>query len=114
MVEQAVRIGVLQPANEFAVDAKLTRQELAEWYIRVLRLESAAKHSDIYKLNFADASTIDPAYTGYVALASAMGLIDAQQNNFNATAEVSYADLAVSTLRLARAIHENNASRNFY
>ncbi|TKI44797.1 YcdB/YcdC domain-containing protein [Lysinibacillus tabacifolii] len=114
VVEQAVRMGVLQPANEFAVDAKLTRQELAEWYIRVLRLESAAKHSDIYKLNFADASTIDPAYTGYVALASAMGLIDAQQNNFNATAEVSYADLAVSTLRLARAIHENNASLNFY
>ena len=114
VVEQAVRMGVLQPADEFAVDAKLTRQELAEWYIRVLRLESAAKHSDIYKLNFADAGSIDPAYAGYVALVSAMGLMDAQQNNFNATADVSYADLAVSTIRLARAIHENNTSRNYY
>lgn len=114
VVEQAVRMGVLQPADEFAVDAKLTRQELAEWTIRVLRLESAAKHSDIYKLNFADASSIDPAYAGYVALVSAMGLIDAQQNNFNATADVSYADLAVSTIRLARAIHENTTSRNYY
>ncbi|WP_409367069.1 S-layer homology domain-containing protein [Lysinibacillus sp. 38-6] len=114
LVEQAVRMGVLQPADEFAVDAKLTRQELAEWYIRVLRLENAAKHSDIYKLNFADAGSIDPAYAGYVALVSAMGLIDAQQNNFNATAVVSYADLAVSTIRLARAIHENNTSRNYY
>jgi len=114
VVEQAVRMGVLQQADEFAVDAKLTRQELAEWYIRVLRLESAAKHSDIYKLNFADAGSIDPAYAGYVALASAMGLIDAQQNNFNATADVSYADLAVSTIRLARAIHENTTSRNYY
>ncbi|MFJ7409034.1 MULTISPECIES: YcdB/YcdC domain-containing protein [unclassified Lysinibacillus] len=114
IVEQAVRMGVLQPADEFAVDATLTRQELAEWFIRVLRLEGAAKHNDIYKLNFADASTIDPAYAGYVALASAMGLIDAQQNNFNATEKVSYADLAVSTLRLARAIHENNTGRNYF
>ena len=114
VVEQAVRMGVLQPADEFAVDAKLTRQELAEWYIRVLGLEKAAKHGDIYKLNFADAGAIDPAYSGYVALVSAMGLIDAQQNNFNATEKVTYADLAVSTMRLAKAIAEGNNTRNFF
>ncbi|QDQ01136.1 hypothetical protein FOH38_12120 [Lysinibacillus fusiformis] len=114
IVEQAVTMGILQPADQFAVDTTLTRQELAEWYVRVLRLENAAKHSDIYKLNFADAGTIDPKYAGYVALASAMGLIDAQQNNFNATEKVTYADLAVSTIRLARAIHENDSNRNYY
>ncbi len=43
-----------------------------------------------------------------------MGLIDAQQNNFNATKSVSYADLAVSTVRLAKAIQENKVDRNFY
>ena len=114
IVEQAVTMGILQPAEQFAVDATLTRQELAEWYIRALRLENAAKHSDIYKLNFADAGTIDPKYAGFVALTSAMGLIDAQQNNFNATEKVTYADLAVSTIRLARALHDNNSSRNYY
>lgn len=114
VVEEAVRRGILKPAERFDVDATLTRQELAEWYIRVLGLEKAAKHSDIYKLNFADAGSIDPAYSGYVALTSAMGLIDAQQNSFNATEKVTYADLAVYTMRLAKAIGEGNNSRFFY
>ncbi|MFJ6210921.1 PepSY1/2 domain-containing protein [Lysinibacillus sp. NPDC092081] len=114
IVEQAVRMGILQPADQFAVDTTLTRQELAEWLVRVLNLENAAKHSDIYKLNFTDASSIDPAYAGYVALASAMGLIDGQQNKFNATEKVTYADLAVSTVRLAKAVYENNSGRNYY
>ncbi|QPQ29098.1 YcdB/YcdC domain-containing protein [Lysinibacillus sp. JNUCC 51] len=115
IVEQAVRMGILQPANQFAVDTTLTRQELAEWLVRVLNLESAAKHSDIYKLNFADASSIDKAYAGYIALASAMGLIDAQQNKkFNATEKVTYADLAISTVRLAKAINEENSGRRYY
>ncbi|MGE7930387.1 YcdB/YcdC domain-containing protein [Lysinibacillus xylanilyticus] len=115
IVEQAVRMGILQPSNQFAVDTTLTRQELAEWLVRVLNLESAAKHSDIYKLNFADASSIDKAYAGYIALASAMGLIDAQQNKkFNATEKVTYADLAISTVRLAKAINEENSGRRYY
>ncbi|MED3802910.1 S-layer homology domain-containing protein [Lysinibacillus xylanilyticus] len=115
IVEQAVRMGILQPANQFAVDTTLTRQELAEWLVRVLKLESAAKHSDIFKLNFADASSIDKAYAGYIALASAMGLIDAQQNKkFNAAEKVTYADLAISTVRLAKAINEENRGRNYY
>jgi len=115
IVEQAVRMGILQPSNQFAVDTTLTRQELAEWLVRVLNLGSAAKHSDIYKLNFADASSIDKAYAGYIALASAMGLIDAQQNKkFNATEKVTYADLAISTVRLAKAINEENRGRNYY
>ncbi|MGY3189139.1 YcdB/YcdC domain-containing protein [Lysinibacillus sp. TE18511] len=113
-VEQAVSMGMLQPADQFAEDATLTRQELAEWLVRVLDLEKVAKHSDIYKLNFTDAGSIDPAYAGYVALVSAMGLMDAQQNKFNATEKVTYADLAVSTVRLAKAVNENNSSRNYW
>jgi len=113
-VEQAVRMGIIQPANQFAVDKELTRQELAEWLVRVLNLENAAKHSDIYKLNFADASSIKPEYAGYIALVSAMGLIDGQQNKFNATGKVTYADLAVSTVRLAKAIYEESNGRHYY
>lgn len=114
VVEQAVRMGILQPANQFDVDATLTRQELAIWSVIVLQLDNVAKYKDIYKLNFADAASIDPAYTGYIAIASGMGLIDAQQNNFNATKSVSYADLAVSTVRLAKAVQENKGDQNFY
>lgn len=114
IVEQAVIMGILKPADQFAVDTALNRQELAEWLVRVLKLESAAKHSDIYKLNFTDANSIDPAYSGYVALASAMGLIDGQQNKFNATEKVTYAELAISTIRLAKAAFEQNSSGRHY
>lgn len=114
IVEQAVRMDIIQPADQFAVDKELTRQELAEWLVRVLNLESAAKHSDIYKLNFADASSIKSEYAGYIALASAMGLIDGQQNKFNATGKVTYADLAISTIRLAKAVYEENNGRQYF
>jgi len=113
-VEQAVRMGILQPANQFAIDETLTRQELAVWSVKILQLENVAKLKEIYKLNFADAASIDPAYAGHIAIANGMGLIDLQQNNFNATKNVSYADLAVSTVRLAKAIQENTSDRNFY
>jgi len=114
VAEQAVRMGILKPATQLDVDATLTRQELAEWYIRALGLEKAAKHGDIYKLNFADANSIDPGYAGYVALANALGLFDTQNNKFNATEKVTYADLAVSAIRLARAASEDRGSRNYY
>ncbi|MGE7691983.1 YcdB/YcdC domain-containing protein [Lysinibacillus sp. NPDC097214] len=114
IVEQAVSMGIIQPADQFAVDKELTRQELAEWLVRVLNLEKAAKHSDIYKLNFADASSIKQEYAGYIALVSAMGLMDGQQNKFNATGKVTYADLAISTVRLAKAIYEENDGRHYY
>ena len=112
-VEQAVSMGVLEPTDNFKVEDGLTRQELAEWYIRALDLETAAKRSDIYKVNFTDASTIQPNYVGYVALANSLGLLDAQDNKFNATSNVTYAELAVSTIRLAHKIYEKNDNRYY-
>ncbi|MFJ7952881.1 YcdB/YcdC domain-containing protein [Lysinibacillus sp. NPDC096418] len=112
-VEQAVGMGVLESTDNFKVEDPLTRQELAEWYIRALDLESAAQYSGIYKLDFADVSTIQPAYAGSVALANAMGLLEAQDNKFNATGKVTYAELAVSTIRLGHKIYEKDGNRYY-
>lgn len=113
VVEQAVSMGVLEATDNFKVEDPLTRQELAEWYICALDLERAAKHSDIYKVNFADANTIQPNYVGYVVLANTLGLLEAQDNKFNATSNVTYAELAVSTIRLAHKIYEKNDNRYY-
>ena len=110
-VEQAVRMGIIKSADTFMVEDPLTRQELAQWSIRALDLEAAAKNSDIFKVNFTDASTIQPNYLGYIALANSLGLIDTQDNQFNATKNVTYAELAVSTIRLAHKIYEKNYNR---
>lgn len=113
-VEQAVRIGILEPSDHFKVEDVLTRQEFAEWSIRALDLEKAAQYSNIYKLNFADANTIQPSYTGYIALANEMGLLVAQDNKINATGNVTYADLAVSIIRLAHKITEKDDNHYYW
>lgn len=110
-VEQAVRMGIIKQADTFTVEDPLTRQELAQWYVRALDLETAAKNNDIFKVNFADASTIQPNYLGYVALANSLGLLEAKDNKFNAEKNVTYAELAVSTIQLAHKIYEKNANR---
>lgn len=115
VVERAVALGVLdESATGFKVDATLTRQQLAEWYIRILNLEIAAEHHEIYKLNFADAKSVDAKYAGYVALANALGILQAEQNNFNPTKEVSYAQLAVSTIKLAKEINKQGIQLYYY
>ena len=103
-------MGVIKPTTKnFDVDSQVTREEIAVWYVRTLGLEQAAKHSDIYKLGFADANKVKKEYTGYVALASSMGLFETEQNKFNPDQAITYAELAVSTIRLA---HEMSEKRN--
>lgn len=109
-IERAVEMGVIKPSTKnFDVDSQVTREEIAVWYVRTLGLEQAAKHSDIYKLGFADANKVKKEYTGYVALASSMGLFETEQNKFNPDQAITYAELAVSTIRLA---HEMSEKRN--
>lgn len=107
-IERAVEAGIIKAdSKKFAVDTPVTKEELSVWMIRVLGLEQAAKHSNIYKLGFADADKVQSANVGYVALASSLGLFNEEQNQFNPKREVTYAELAVSTIRLAHAIADN-------
>lgn len=109
VVEQAVNYGVLDTdEKEFALDEPLTREELAVWYIRALGLEAAGKHDEIYQLGFADANLVTEKYRGYVALANALELLTASQNQFRPQEETTYAQLAVSSFRLAKEAAEQN------
>ncbi len=84
----------------------IKREELAAWYIRALGLEQAAKDSSIYKLDFADANKVQKEYIGHVALANSLGLLKTEQNQFNPDREATYAELAVSIIRLAHEMTE--------
>ena len=107
-IELAVEVGIIKADRKnFDVDSPITREELSVWMIRVLGLEQAAKDSSIYKLGFTDADKVQSANTGYVAMANSMGLVKAEENRFNPNREVTYAELAVSTIRLAHAIAES-------
>ncbi len=113
-IERAVEMGIIKPNDKnFGLDSPITREELAVWYIRVLGLEQAAKHSSIYKLDITDANKIQKEYTGYVALATSMGLLKTEQNNFNPDQKVTYAELAVSIIRLAHKVSEKERGLSF-
>lgn len=102
VVERAISLGVLDESGAgFEADQPITRQELAAWYIRALDLEMAAEHSDIYMLNFDDAESVNKNYIGYVALANALDILPTEKNKFNPTKNVSYADVAMSVIKLA-------------
>lgn len=112
IVDRGVKMGILKSDESFNIEAKLTREQLAVWYIRALGLETAAKNHDIYKVSFSDAGKIQGEYKGYVALADALQLVSAENNQFNPNGEVTYADVAVSIFKLAHAIHESDAPYN--
>ncbi|WP_342598331.1 YcdB/YcdC domain-containing protein [Psychrobacillus sp. FSL H8-0483] len=111
-IERAVEAGILKTDQKtFDVDSPITKEELAVWYIRALGLEQAAKHSNIFKNDFTDSQKIKTENAGYVILAHSLGLVKAEKNQFNPTKEVTYADLAVSSIRLAHEI--SNKGRDF-
>ncbi|WP_165571559.1 YcdB/YcdC domain-containing protein [Cytobacillus praedii] len=102
IVERAVSLGILKKEGAtFNLDERLTREELAVWYIRILELEQAAKNQGIYQLKFADAKDVKTENIGYVALAQSLGLLTTTNNKFNPKQEVTYADLALSVIPLA-------------
>lgn len=108
VVERAVSLGIVDDKSKtFDYDKKLTREELAVWYIRALGLENAAKYSKVYQLNFKDAKQVSTPYKGHVALATSIGLLTTNNNQFNPIKNVSYAELAVSSIRLAHKIYED-------
>lgn len=105
-VELAYRNGIVKDGDSLAIDQKVTKEQLAIWFVRALGLEQAAKHPGIYKLEVNDLQDITPANIGYVALSNAYHLQKLEQNNFKPKKEVTYADLAVSIIDLAYAIAE--------
>lgn len=110
-VERAVEMGIIIPDTKtFAVEAPISKEQLAVWYIRALGLEQAANQATIYKLPFSDGDKVQKELVGYVALANALELLEAEQGAFNPKKEVSYAELVVSTIRLAHKISEKGRS----
>ncbi|WP_431028792.1 S-layer homology domain-containing protein [Lysinibacillus sp. LZ02] len=109
VVTRALSIGLLNAEDKtFNVDAPLSREELAKWAVNLLKLNNAAQYSDIYQLDYSDASQVTKEMRGYVALASAMGLLEAENGEWKPKSDVTYAELAKMTLRLAHKINEQN------
>ncbi|MEK4425251.1 YcdB/YcdC domain-containing protein [Solibacillus sp. FSL K6-1523] len=106
-VTRALKMGMLEGStNTFNAASSLSNQELAKWVIGTLKLNKVAQHSDIYELNYSDAAQVDKELRGHVALAHAIGLLEAENNQLKPKSEVTYAQLAQVTIRLAHKMNE--------
>ncbi|WP_339176120.1 YcdB/YcdC domain-containing protein [Solibacillus sp. FSL R5-0691] len=106
-VSRALKMGMLDASTKtFNPQTALTNQELAKWVIGTLKLNKPAQLSDIYELKYSDAALVDKELRGHVALAYAMGLLEAENNQLKPTSEVTYAQLAQVTIRLAHKMNE--------
>lgn len=113
-IERAVELGVIAADKPtFDADSPITKEELSVWYIRALGLEEAAKQTKIYKNDFVDSKKIKAEYTGYVVLADSLGLLKAEKNQFNPTKQVTYAEMAVATIRLGHEMSKKGRDYRF-
>ncbi len=71
----AVRNGIL-PKDEEAPDTPLTRETAVAYLLRAMGYGDFAEIEGIFKCDFADADTINPAFYGYVAIAKGLGIIN--------------------------------------
>lgn len=103
IVERAVMLNILDRNDKtFPLDETLTREELATWYIRALGLDTAGKQHNIYQLSFKDKDQVSSEYRGYVALSNSLGLLTASNDYFRPKQETTFAEIAVSSFRLAK------------
>lgn len=106
-VTRALKMGMLDASTKtFNATTSLSNEELAKWVIGTLKLNKPAQLSDIYELNYSDAAQVDKELRGYVALAYAMGLLEAENNQLKPKSDVTYAQLAQVTIRLAHKMNE--------
>ena len=109
VIERSVTMGILDEEKDtFDADEPMTREQLAVWYVRALGLEKAAEFSSIYQLDFKDLDKVEEENTGYVALADSLGLLTDNHGRFYPDQEVTYAQLAVSNIRLAHEAYEED------
>lgn len=107
-VTRALKMGMLDESQgTFNATAAISNQELAKWLIATLKLNKSAQYSDVYQLNYSDAAQVDKDLRGYVALAYAMGLLEAENNELKPKNEVTYAQLAQVIIRLAHKVNEH-------
>lgn len=106
LVEYAVELGVLDDKQStFDVDEVITKEELASWMIKMLHLETAARHGDIDQMNFTDADQINPDFKGHVALLAAYGVLTGnEQGQYQPKSEVTLNQMVEALFRFANVL----------
>ncbi|MHB1393926.1 MAG: S-layer homology domain-containing protein [Clostridia bacterium] len=70
---EAVRYGIIEnKPEELKLDAKVTREQMAEWIVKLLKYEKLAKAKDIFVSSYKDADEISSDLKGHAAIFSCL------------------------------------------
>lgn len=80
----------------------LKREELALYAIRALGYDRIASMSDIFFVAAPDATEVSKEYTGHVAIALKLALLQLREGNFAPQATATRAELATALMQMLR------------
>ncbi|MFT5872135.1 MAG: hypothetical protein ACI8WT_001063 [Clostridium sp.] len=95
-LQVAVSYGIMENSDgEFIGDQLVTREQLAKTLVKFTNYSKLAEHSEIFNINYSDASKIGKGNLGYVAIAEAFGFIQIENNEFKPSDNVTMEQLAL-------------------
>jgi len=88
------REGIVK-TGEKAPDSAVTREDAVKFLIRALKYDKVADIQGIFNISFKDKASISPGLSGYVAIASGFGIVDAKSAKFNPKAKMTRGESAI-------------------
>lgn len=104
---EAVRYGIIDNKPvELKLDAKVTREQMVELVIRLLKYEKLAKAKGIFVLDYKDASEINSDLQGHVAIARGLGIVDGASDMFKPKENLKMQEAALIIYRALENMRE--------
>jgi hypothetical protein len=106
-LEEAVNYGIIDNAEgAFVSDAKVSREEMAEMIVKLVKYDKLAGARDIFSLKYTDAGEISRDKYGYVAIGTGFGMFDGYNGQFRPKANTTMAEMASAIYKGIDAIQQ--------
>jgi hypothetical protein len=104
---EAVRYGIIENKPvELKLDAKVTREQMAELIVKLLKYEKLAKVSDIFVLDFKDSDKISSELKGHVAITKGLGIMNGSSEMFGPKENLKMQEAALIIYRALDSMRE--------
>ncbi|MFT9495548.1 YcdB/YcdC domain-containing protein [Anaerosolibacter sp.] len=99
-LQMAVLYGILENKSMvFDGEKKISREELANLMVRLLRYENVAKIQGIYTLPYSDKGEVNPEYLGAVALCTGLEIINGQDGKIRPKDNATMVEMAIAVYK---------------
>ncbi len=106
-LSEAVRHGIIENKSiDLKLDAKVTREQMAEWIVKLLKYEKLAKAKDIFVSGYKDADEISSDLKGHVAIVKGLGITEGTSEMFRPKENLKMQEAALIVYRALDTIRE--------